>query len=118
MENSRARINSSKNSRRSSIERSSRGFDADWKLLQELPVETLERELGDEEIRRLLVAPDLAESDGARTPAVRLPGTSWCGHCVELFVGEPFAAAAATAQIARTSHRLRPSGMERSEDEK
>jgi hypothetical protein len=41
-------------------------------LLRDLAHEALEGELADEQLRRLLVAPDLAERDGARSVPVRL----------------------------------------------
>ena len=41
-------------------------------VLGDLADEALERELADEQLRRLLVAADLAQGDGARAVAVRL----------------------------------------------
>ena len=50
-------------------------------VLGNLTNETLEGELADEELSRLLVATDLTESDGTRLVAVRLLDTTgrWCG---------------------------------------
>ena len=50
-------------------------------VLSDLTDETLEGELAEEELGRLLVATDLTESDGTRLVAVRLLDTTgrWCG---------------------------------------
>jgi histone H3 len=45
-------------------------------VLGDLTNETLERELSDEELSRLLVATDLTESDGTRLIAMRLLDTT------------------------------------------
>ena len=45
-------------------------------VLSDLADETLEGELADEELSRLLVATDLTESDGTRLVAVRLLDTT------------------------------------------
>jgi hypothetical protein len=43
-----------------------------FEVLRDLADEALERELADEQLRRLLVATDLAQSDGARSVAMGL----------------------------------------------
>jgi hypothetical protein len=50
-------------------------------VLRDLTNETLEWELSDQELGRLLVATDLTESDGTRLVSVGLLNTSggWCG---------------------------------------
>ena len=50
-------------------------------VLGDLTDKTLEGQLADEELSRLLVATDLTESDGTRLVAVRLLDTTgrWCG---------------------------------------
>jgi hypothetical protein len=50
-------------------------------ILSNLTNQTLEGELSDEELGRLLVATDLTESDGTRLISVGLLDTScrWCG---------------------------------------
>ena len=51
-----------------------RGLEAEVRLevLSDLTDETLERQLADQELSRLLVATDLTESDGSRLVTVRL----------------------------------------------
>ena len=60
-----------------------RGLEAEIRLevLSDLTNETLEWELADEELGRLLVTSDLTESDGTRLISVWLLHTSggWCG---------------------------------------
>lgn len=55
-----------------------RGLEAEigLEVLGDLTNQTLEGELADEELGRLLVATDLTESDGTRLVAVRLLDTS------------------------------------------
>jgi hypothetical protein len=55
-----------------------RGLEAEVRLevLSDLTDETLERQLADQELSRLLVATDLTESDGSRLVTVRLLDTS------------------------------------------
>jgi hypothetical protein len=55
-----------------------RGLEAEVRLevLSDLTNKTLERQLADEELGRLLVATDLTESDGTGLVAVRLLDTS------------------------------------------
>merc|ERR1712099_112207 len=50
-------------------------------VLGDLTNQTLERQLADQELSRLLVATDLTESDGTRFVPVRLLDTTgrWCG---------------------------------------
>jgi len=50
-------------------------------VLSDLTNKTLERQLADQELSRLLVATDLTESDGTRLVTVRLLDTTgrWCG---------------------------------------
>lgn len=48
----------------------------DLEVLSDLTNETLEGELADEQLRRLLVATDFTESDGTRAEAVRLLDTT------------------------------------------
>lgn len=61
----------------------SRGLEAEIRLevLGDLTNKTLEGQLADEELGRLLVATDLTESDGTGLVAVRLLDTTgrWCG---------------------------------------
>ena len=54
--------------------------DTHLEILSDLTDETLEGELADEELGRLLVATDLTESDGTRLITVRLLDTTgrWC----------------------------------------
>ena len=60
-----------------------RGLEAEigLEVLGNLTDKTLEGQLADEELSRLLVATDLTESDGTRLVAVRLLDTTgrWCG---------------------------------------
>jgi hypothetical protein len=50
--------------------------EAHLEVLGDLTNQTLEGELADEELRRLLVATNLAERDGTRAEAVRLLDTT------------------------------------------
>lgn len=47
------------------------------KVLGNLTNKSLERELADQELRRLLVATDLTKSDGTRLISMRLLDTTW-----------------------------------------
>ena len=52
--------------------------ETDLKVLRDFTDETLEGELADEELRRLLVPTNLTKSDGTRPEAVRLLNTTSC----------------------------------------
>ena len=70
-------------------------------VLSDLADETLEGELADEELSRLLVATDLTESDGTRLVTVRLLDTTgrWCGLASSLG-GELLTRSLATSGLA------------------
>ena len=59
----------------------SRGLEAKvgLEVLGDLTDKTLEGELADQELSRLLIATDLTKSDGTRAVTVRLLDTSGCG---------------------------------------
>ena len=52
---------------------------AHLEVLSDLTNKTLEGELADEELRRLLVPTDLTKSDGTRPETMRLLDTTGCG---------------------------------------
>ena len=85
-------------------------------VLSNLADEALEGELAEQEVRRLLVAADLAEGDGARTVPVWLLDASCCRgglagslRC-QLLPGS-FTAGGFAGRLLGTSHRGRGVGV-------
>jgi len=80
-------------------------------ILSDLPDETLERQLADQQLRRLLVSADFTQSDGSRSVAVRLLDAAGgrgalSGRLGSQLLPRGFATSRLTGRLLRTRHFL------------